>query len=220
VSADSAKRGVAPNSVKQTTGTRRPFRETSALHASVQRKGVVVFDLETQKLADEVGGWKNIRKMRLSLGVVHSEEDGFLTFTEENVSELIHILKISDLVVGFNQMRFDYEVLAAYTDEDLRALPNLDILVAIQARLGHRLSLDQVAAATLGEQKSGSGLQAAAWFREGKLDLLEQYCKDDVRITRDLYLYGMEKGHLLYRPKGRGIAKIPVDWGKGRKEEG
>jgi DEAD/DEAH box helicase domain-containing protein len=176
------------------------------------RKGVVVFDLETQKLADEVGGWKNIRKMKLSLGVAHTEEDGFITFTEDNVSELIELLLNADLIVGFNQMRFDHEVLSAYTDENLRALPNLDILVDVQSELGHRLSLDQLAATTLGEKKSGSGLQAAEWFREGKMELLEQYCKDDVRITRDLYRYGLEKGHLLYKPRGRKVAKVPVDW--------
>ena len=176
------------------------------------RKGVVVFDLETQKLADEVGGWKNIRKMKLSLGVAHTEEDGFVTFTEDNVSELIELLLNADLIVGFNQMRFDHEVLSAYTDENLRALPNLDILVDVQSELGHRLSLDQLAATTLGEKKSGSGLQAAEWFREGKMELLEQYCKDDVRITRDLYRYGLEKGHLLYKPRGRKVAKVPVDW--------
>jgi len=214
MSAEPAEPGITPASRSRTTGARRPPREIATLHGSVSGTRVAVFDLETQKLADEVGGWKNIRKMRLSVGVVHTEEDGFLTFTEENVSDLVHILTKSDLIVGFNQIRFDYEVLAAYTDEDLRALPNLDILVAVQARLGHRLSLDHLAAATLGDKKSGSGLQAAAWFREGRLDLLEQYCKDDVRITRDLYLYGLEKGHLLYKPKDRGIAKIPVDWGK------
>ncbi|MFH1116137.1 MAG: DEAD/DEAH box helicase [Pseudomonadota bacterium] len=187
-----------------------PNRPTPAARA--RSGGVVVFDLETRKLADEVGGWGNIREMRLSLGVVHTERDGFLTFTEETVSDLIDVLKKSNLIVGFNQMRFDYEVLSAYTDENLRALPNLDILVSVQAKLGHRLSLDRIAAVTLGEKKSGTGLEAAQWFREGRMDLLEKYCRDDVRITRDLYLYGMEKGHLLYEPKGRGIAKIPVDW--------
>ena len=176
------------------------------------QKGVAVFDLETQKLADEVGGWNHIRDMRLSLGVVHTEEDGFVTFTEENVGDLIQLIKQARLVVGFNQMRFDYEVLSAYTDEDLRSLPNLDILVYVQSRLGHRLSLDKLAAATLGEKKSGSGLQAAAWFRSGEMDLLEHYCRDDVRITRDLYRYGLEKGHLLYAQRGGKIAEVEVDW--------
>ncbi len=37
----------------------------------------LVFDLETKRLADEVGGWDHIDKMGLSAGVTyHVEEDG------------------------------------------------------------------------------------------------------------------------------------------------
>ena len=35
-------------------------------------KNIVYFDLETQKSADEVGGWNNIRDMRMSVGVTYS----------------------------------------------------------------------------------------------------------------------------------------------------
>lgn len=171
-----------------------------------------MFDVETQKLAQEVGGWKHISKMRLSLAVAHTDEDGFLTFTEENVSDLIELLKGADLVVGFNHVRFDYEVLSAYTREPLRDLPNLDILLDVKAALGFRLKLDHLAEITLGRKKSGDGLDAVRWFREEKMDLIEQYCRDDVEITRDLYRFGLEKGFLLYRGDRRGISQIPVDW--------
>jgi DEAD/DEAH box helicase domain-containing protein len=181
-------------------------------------KGVVVFDLETQKLAHEVGGWKNISLMGLALGVAHTEQDGYLTFTEDNVSDLIALLRQASLIVGFNHVRFDYEVLRPYTNENLRALPNLDIFEHVEAALGHRLSLGQLAQYTLGATKSGSGLDAARWFREGRMDLLEQYCRDDVRITRDLYLYGVEKKFLLYKRRTSRIGKIPVDWPSPRRQ--
>jgi DEAD/DEAH box helicase domain-containing protein len=177
-------------------------------------KRIVVFDLETQKLAQDVGGWKNISKMGLAVGVAHTESEGFLTFTEDNVNDLISLLKAADLVVGFNHLRFDYEVLKAYTNENLRALPNLDILVDVQAALGHRLNLNHLAHHTLQKHKSGDGLEAIRWFREGRLDLVEQYCKDDVAITRDLYLYGVKNGYLLYERKSGGKAKIRVKWGE------
>ena len=179
---------------------------------SPSSKRIVFFDLETQKLAQEVGGWNNIRRMQLSVGVVHTEAHGFLTFTEETVSDLINLLKNADLVVGFNHLRFDYEVLTAYTNENLRALPNLDILVDVEASLGFRLSLDHLAQFTLGKNKSGAGTDAVKWFREGRLDLLEQYCRDDVAITRDLYLFGLENGFLRYKRKGGRTDKIPVQW--------
>jgi DEAD/DEAH box helicase domain-containing protein len=171
-----------------------------------------VFDLETQKVAEEVGGWGNIARMKVSLAVAYTEEDGFRTFTEAKVPELIDLLKSADLVVGFNQLRFDYEVLSAYTREDLRALPNLDILADIAEVLGFRLALDHLAQSTLGRKKTGMGLEAVLWFREGRMDLLEQYCCEDVRITRDLYQFGLENGFLLYRRKGGQVARIPVEW--------
>ena len=35
-------------------------------------RNILYFDLETQKSADEVGGWNNIRDMRMSVGVTYS----------------------------------------------------------------------------------------------------------------------------------------------------
>ncbi len=173
---------------------------------------VVVFDLETRLLAEDVGGWNNIHKMGLSLGVAYTEQDGFTTFYEDSVSSLIELLTSSDLVVGFNHIGFDYRVLSAYTDRNLSKLFNLDILLEIQASLGHRLTLDHLGEFTLGEGKKGSGLNAVKWFREGRWDLLEEYCRDDVRITRDLYRFGLEEGYLLYKPRNGKITRIPVNW--------
>ncbi|MBI5569361.1 MAG: DEAD/DEAH box helicase [Desulfomonile tiedjei] len=192
-----------------------PMKSLPIQHADRDAPRIVVFDLETQKLADEVGGWRHVAKMGLALAVIHTEQDGFRTFTEDAVADLITALKDADLVVGFNQLRFDYEVLAAYTHETLRNLPNLDILAEVEAALGFRLSLDHLAGCTLGAKKSGSGLDAVKWFREGKMDLLEQYCRDDVRLTRDLYRFGCENGYLRYKRKDRSMANISVNWCSG-----
>ncbi|MBI5251962.1 MAG: DEAD/DEAH box helicase, partial [Desulfomonile tiedjei] len=151
---------------------RRKSRPDQPKEIPMNSAGAVVFDLETQKLADEVGGWRNISKMRLSIAVTYSEASGFLTFTEDDVEALVDLLKSAELVVGFNQMRFDYEVLTAYTRENLRALPNLDILKSVESALGFRLPLNHLAEITLGRNKSGHGTDAAAWFREGRMDLI------------------------------------------------
>jgi len=173
---------------------------------------IAVFDLETRRLADEVGGWSNIAKMGLAIGVVYCEPEGFRTFTEETVQELIALLKSADLVVGFNQMRFDYEVLSAYSKENLRARPNVDILVDVSKVLGFRLTLDHLAQHTLGKGKSGHGLEAVKWFREGRMDLLEQYCKDDVAITWELYDFGRKNGHLVFKTRKGALSRVPVNW--------
>jgi DEAD/DEAH box helicase domain-containing protein len=178
----------------------------------IRPEKIVVFDLETQRLADEVGGWSRVSRMGLALGVAHSEETGFVTFTEETVGDLVALLKDADLIVGFNQMRFDYEVLSAYTDVDLRARPNLDILREIYRVLGFRLKLNELAETTLGRTKLSDGLQAVKWFREGRHDLLEEYCREDVTITRELFHFGSEKGYLLFRNKKGKTARIPINW--------
>jgi DEAD/DEAH box helicase domain-containing protein len=68
----------------------------------------------------------------------------------------------------------------------------------------------------LGQQKSGKGTDAVQWFREGRMDLLESYCREDVRITRDLYRFGLENGFLRYQMKDQSIASLAVGWRGGR----
>jgi DEAD/DEAH box helicase domain-containing protein len=174
---------------------------------------IVFFDLETQKLADDVGGWRNISKMMLSVAVTYSDAGGFQSFNEESVGELVETLSRADLIVGFNQVKFDYEVLSAYTSENLRKFRNLDMLIEIQKLIGHRLSLDHLAQFTLGRRKSGSGVDAPRWFRQGRLDLLQKYCTDDVIITRDLYNFAVENGFVKYKRRDGQTVKIPVKWG-------
>ncbi len=207
--AESANADPIPNVKKK----RRPLAKPEVhLKTPDLKRDIIFFDLETQKLAHEVGGWKNIRKMLLSLAVTYSEKDGFRTYLEDNVSELIQRLKEADLIVGYNQLRFDYEVLTAYTGENLRGRSNLDILKKVEASLGFRLKLDHLAEHTLGRHKSGSGMEAPEWFRQGKIELLEHYCKDDVIITRDLYYFGEQKGYLIYRARDNSLSQVSVDW--------
>src|SRR5580765_5742578 len=109
-------------------------------------KNIVYFDLETQKSADEVGGWDKIGRMGMSVGVTYSTARGdYKIYGEKQVDELIRELQRADLIVGFNHLRFDYEVLHGYTALDLRQLPTLDMMVKLQDQLQHRLSLDSIA---------------------------------------------------------------------------
>jgi DEAD/DEAH box helicase domain-containing protein len=176
-------------------------------------KNIVYFDLETQKSADEVGGWDHIRDMRMSVGVTFSVTRGtYRIYDEPQVHDLITELQRADLVVGFNQLRFDYEVLHGYTVIDLRQVPTLDMLVDIQKTLGYRLSLDSVASATLGCEKTAEGLQAIQWFREGKLMDIAEYCCFDVKLTRMVHEYGRTHRQLFYLNRFGKKLSIPVQW--------
>ncbi len=174
---------------------------------------IVVFDLETQKGADEVGGWKNAHLMRVSVAVAYdSLLDRFFVFMENELADLIKLFKMADLVVGFNIKRFDYKVLSAYTDINiLTKLPSFDILEDIHKRLGFRLSLNHLAVNTLNTEKAGNGLMALKWFREGNIEKLVRYCKQDVLVTKELFYHGLKKGYLVYKRNNRRF-RLLLDW--------
>ena len=176
-------------------------------------KNIVYFDLETQKSADEVGGWGNIIRMGLSVAVTYSTARGEYTiYGEKQVDELLRELQRADLVVGFNNLRFDYEVLHGYTSMDLTQLPTLDMLVELTSTLNHRLSLDSIATATFGVEKTAEGLQAIRWYKEGKLAEIAEYCCYDVKITKLVHEYGRQNKQLFYENRFGKKLNVAVNW--------
>lgn len=177
-------------------------------------KNIVYFDLETQKSADEVGGWGNIKDMRMSVGVTYSTARGdYMIYGEKQVNELIEELRRADLVVGFNTLRFDYEVLLGHNPFfDIEQISSLDMLVHLQEVLKHRLSLDSIASATFGVEKTSEGLQAIKWFKEGKMLEIAEYCCYDVKITKLVHEYGVAKRQLHYMNKFGKKMTVPVTW--------
>jgi len=175
---------------------------------------IVYFDLETKRLAQDVGGWRNTHLMGISVAVIYDSIEGcFMSFTEENMQGLVDRLKRADLVVGFNIKGFDYNVLSAYAGKGIRDLPTFDILEDVFKRLGFRLGLDHLAGETIGMGKSADGIQAVEWFRQGEMEKLTEYCKQDVAATRDLFLYGINNGHLIYRTKtDKTRVRLLVNW--------
>ena len=174
---------------------------------------IVFFDVETQRSFDEVGGRHNIRKLGLSAAVTYSTADGeYRHYTEETVGDLIAELKAADLVVGFNVLNFDYEVLRAYTGDPLDDIPTVDMLNHIHKRLGFRVSLDKLAASTLGTSKSADGLQAVRWYKQGRIQEILDYCQQDVEVTRQLYEYGKRHKHVKFRDRNYRERMVPVSW--------
>ena len=171
------------------------------------------FDLETQKSADDVGGWGNIHKMKLAVGVVwDSIDQDYFVYEEKDAKTLVEKLRTADLVIGFNVIGFDYTVLQPYSDFDLQEINTFDMLVDVKKLLNFRLSLNHLAQHTLDAKKSADGLISLQWYKEGKIDKIIHYCKQDVEITRDLYLYGEEHGYVNYQSRSGNPLQLEVNW--------
>jgi len=175
---------------------------------------IVYFDLETQRTANDVGGWDRKHEMGMSVGVTYSSRDrSYEIFPEDRAEALIERLRRADLVVGFNTVRFDYDVLMAYTILDLREnLVSLDLLQDVERTAGHRVKLEDIAQATLGVGKTADGLDAIRWWREGKLAEIAKYCCFDVKVTRLVHEYGAAHKQILYNDRFGRTHSLPVDW--------
>ncbi len=175
---------------------------------------VVYFDLETQRTANDAGGWSKKQDMGMSVGVTYSTETGeYRIYSEKRVNELIDQLMRADLVVGFNVINFDFEVLLGYTILDLKEhIRALDLMLDVEAKLGHRLALDSIAQATLGVGKTGDGLDAIRWYREGKLAQIAEYCCFDVKVTKMVHEYGAKHKQLHFTDRFQQKRSVPVEW--------
>jgi DEAD/DEAH box helicase domain-containing protein len=182
----------------------------------------LVLDLETQKEFDEVEGRKPELLLASVVGVYSYETNRYDAYLEADIApKLAPRLQEAELIIGFNIRRFDMPVLQPYLPYSVTTLPVLDIMEEVVKNLGHRLSLDSIAQATLGKGKSGSGLDALKWFKEGRFDLITKYCLDDVKLTKEVYEYGKEHGRLFATSRfGPEKLQIAVFWPERKRELG
>jgi len=179
----------------------------------LMKPNIIVLDLETKYAFDEVEGRKPEKLGITVIGTYIYQEDVYRIYREDAIGELEELLMTKPLLVGFNIKKFDMPVLKPYLKMDPKNIPVLDIMEEMVKALGHRVSLDSVAKATLNTQKSGHGLDAIKYYRNGEWEKLEKYCLDDVRITKEVFEYGAQNKELFYLSKfDRSKAKAPVSW--------
>lgn len=176
----------------------------------------VVLDVETKKTFNEVGGYFPDRLGISFIGAnVRSrfgEEGEMRSFFEDDLPELFPLLEKADVLIGYNIQGFDLPALAPYYTGDAEAFPSLDLMYRIKDSFGHRIKLDSVAKETLGVGKIGSGLDAIKYYQQNQLKKLEKYCLQDVRVTRDLYDYGIKHGKVKFRNKWNRLIECDVDF--------
>jgi len=159
----------------------------------------ITFDIES--ISDSnVRGHIDVNEQELIVIAIHDSLTGeYSSFSKEELPKLWPVLEHADFLIGFNSDSFDIPLLNRYYPGDLAHIPSLDLLSEVQKVLGRRIRLQSLAEATLGRGKSGDGLKAGEWWKEGKKDLVHKYCIEDVRLTRELYDYAIEHGKLKYK---------------------
>ncbi|MBI2551541.1 ribonuclease H-like domain-containing protein [Candidatus Uhrbacteria bacterium] len=172
----------------------------------------VVLDIETSNTFQEIGAYDHSKLIISVVGVYFYEQDEFRAYEVEELKELWPRLEKASRIIGYNSKGFDMPVMNNYYPGDLLTIPQLDLLEQIHKTLGFRIKLDDVAHACLGSGKSGHGLQAVEWWRQGEKQKVKDYCLDDVRVTKAVYEYGLKYQALAYEDHGGTRKSIPVNF--------
>lgn len=162
----------------------------------------IVFDIETSNIFRDVGKADPSLLDLAVVGVWDSENDAYSCYTKEELPNLWPILEKADTLIGWNSNHFDIPLLNKYYPGDLFQIKSIDLMAELREAMGRRLSLNSVASATLGKEKSGEGLQATKWWQEGEYEKVKNYCLDDVRLTKEVYDYALAHGALKYKDLG------------------
>lgn len=163
---------------------------------------IVTFDIETANWMDEVGSGDPADLTIAVVGIHDSETGQYSCFLEHELPALWKILERTDMLVGFNSDHFDIPLLNKYYPGDLTHIKSLDLLQEVYRALGRRLKLDTLAEATLGERKSGDGLQSLRWWKQGEIEKVKAYCEKDVELTKRIFDYALQNNSLKYRDLG------------------
>ncbi len=159
----------------------------------------ITFDIET-KMVPMTRGRLDISELEVTVVGVHdSVTNEYTSYLANELSQLWPVLEGADMLIGFNSDSFDIPILNRYYAGDLSKIRSLDLLTEVYKALGRRIRLDSLARATLGRGKKGDGLKAGEWWEQGQFDKVREYCIEDVRLTRELYDYAKENGHLKYK---------------------
>lgn len=182
---------------------------------------MIIYDIEIQNLIPDknkenlpdfkyCGGWDDHFGMGLACAVTYDTARGeFRIFDEFMIDELRKTLTRAETVVGFNILKFDNKVLAAY-EISIESGKCYDLLVEIAKGAGtpndfKGLGLNAVCKATLGIEKTGSGADAPILYQRGRLGELHDYCMADVRLTKQLLDKIADCGHVINPRTGKWI---------------
>jgi RNase_H superfamily len=159
----------------------------------------ITYDIETYHpdRADEF----SVSKFRVSvIGAYISWTDEYVAFLEEDVGTFLSLVQKADLLIGFNHIWFDNAVLAKYADYNLNTeVNNYDIMLEFEKKAGHKIKLDDLAAGTLGRNKTDHYSQFVNYYWDKEWSKLIDYCMHDVKITEELFRRILDGKPLIYK---------------------
>ncbi len=144
------------------------------------------------------------------VGAHDTKTNEYYSYLLPELGRLWPLMESADIIVGYNSDHFDIPILNKYYPGDLTTLKSVDLLKEVRSVLGRRLKLDNLAEATLGKNKTGNGLDAGTWWKQGLIEKVREYCIADVAITKELYEYAKKHKSLKYRDFD-GVRDIKLD---------
>lgn len=175
----------------------------------------IVFDTEALKLADEVGGFKNARKMGISvIGAWRSDTARYKIWRGDAMDEFIDWVNWCDTIVGYNHIDYDMKVLSAYLDiKVLLSKQNIDMIKIVKAATGRFVALDKIAYDTIGIGKTEgySGKMAPILWREGKYLELFQYLLDDLQVSVKLFYHILKERSIMHDGKNYEVEDLKIE---------
>ena len=165
----------------------------------------ITFDIETyipedlKKTQSSSSGRLDTSIMKVSvIGAYFSWIDKYLVFYEGDVEDFIGALQLADYVIGYNHIWFDLPVLQKYTKFNLNTLPNYDLMLEAQKKIGYKIKLDNLAQNNLTFKKTESYANYKDYYQNGKFFELTDYCMHDVLITEQLFRMALAQSSVKY----------------------
>ncbi len=167
----------------------------------------LILDCEVEKCIPKKGesllpqyqyceGWRDFKGMGISVTGAY-DGDRYRVFETDNKDELQRAIDKAEMVIGFNSLAFDGNLLKEAWGIAIPEDKHLDLLVEIWKAAGlsetfqypsHAgYGLDAICEINFGVKKTGHGAQAPMDWQDGKRGTVIDYCLNDIAMTRKLF---------------------------------
>ena len=146
--------------------------------------GCVYLDVLPIRSAQDVGGFGRAatRRRGVAVAATLSSTGQFQQWRAADCGKLVENLRVASVVVGYNILGFDYELIRGHTS--FRRPKTLDLLLIIQEILGHRTSLANVARATFGRAGLAGGKALDKALREGDSERVARALRRNLNVMK------------------------------------